>query len=97
MEPYDSALGPGEAQSVGSQGRIRRPGGGIYKNPVEAVMVRATVVLTSRFWIFWKGEPAGFSARLGLGRDQERAVRDEWLRGSQTELLEGGQFKMKMS
>ena len=48
MEPYDSALGPGEVQSVGSQGRTRRPGGGIYKNPVGAVMVRAAVVLTGR-------------------------------------------------
>lgn len=49
-----------------------------------------------RFWICLKGEAVGFSARLGLGRDQERALRDEWLRGSRTELLEG-QFKMKMS
>lgn len=82
MERYDSAVGPSKAQSVGSQGgiRVRRKELGrrhLQEHSGGRDGQDRWVVLTSRqILIFLKGEAVGFSARLGLARDQERAGRE---------------------
>ena len=74
-----TAVGPSEAQSVGSQGGIRWPGEGIYKNPVEAGMVRTTVVLSSRQILdLSEGGGCGIFCQIGV-EEGPRESTERWV------------------